>query len=365
VLGRPRAPGREPVDPERGTERGQIRPDLNVERALDYPLGDRGELAAVPRLIAAARREREQWQGAAMSKRPDRLKSSVSLSEASSRIGVVVHPSRNIDQPLRELREWSDRRGVDLVQVQVLGQRRVVAEPGYASECDLIVSIGGDGTMLAAIRAAAMADRAVLGIACGSLGVLTSVAADGVARALERFSEEDWVPVMLPALELAREDRQDLFALNDVAIIRSGEGQLRTTAELNGVIVARFAGDGCVVSTPVGSSGYALGAGGPLMAPGIDGFLLTPLSAHGGRCPPLVISADTELHLDPVVGHGGGRLEVDGQVTDSQVAPLTISFTPDAATLVSFADQEPLVTRLRRRRIIIDSPRILAEDALL
>jgi NAD+ kinase len=298
-----------------------------------------------------------------MSERPDRIKSSISPSQASFRIGVVVHPSREIDQPLQALHDWSDRHGVDVVQVQVFGQRRVVAEPGNASECDLIVSIGGDGTMLAAIRAAAVADRAVLGIACGSLGVLTSVAADGVGRALERFSKEDWVPLSLPALALTREDREDLFALNDAAIIRSGEGQLRTSAELDGVIVARFAGDGCVVSTPVGSSGYALGAGGPLLAPGVDGFLLTPLSAHGGCCPPLVIAADAELHLDPVVGHGGARLEVDGQVTDTQVGPLTISFSPDAATLVSFADQEPLLTRLRRRRIIIDSPRILAEDA--
>src|SRR6478672_4799977 len=121
-------------------------------------------------------------------------------------VGVVVHPSRNIDAPLRLLHAWAQEHGVSVVQVAVPGQHRAVAEPGDVAGCDLIVSIGGDGTMLAAIRAAVAADLPVLGVSCGSLGVLTTVAADTVQAALDRFVGEDWTPRVLPALALSRPD---------------------------------------------------------------------------------------------------------------------------------------------------------------
>src|SRR5205807_2069756 len=82
------------------------------------------------------------------------------------RIGVVVHPSRDIDRPLRELRGWADGHDVAVVQVPIAGYERTVADPGEPAGCDLIVSIGGDGTMLAAIRAAVAVKLPVLGVAC-------------------------------------------------------------------------------------------------------------------------------------------------------------------------------------------------------
>jgi NAD+ kinase len=297
-----------------------------------------------------------------MSKRYDNLEALASARAPLGRVGVVVHPNRDIDGPLHALREWTGRHGVDLVQVPIPGQHREVAERGDASECDLIVSIGGDGTTLAAIRRAAATDRPVLGVACGSLGALTIIARDGIPRALDRFSRGEWLPRHLPALEIARDAGAGLFALNDIALVRAGEGQLRTTARLDGVPFVRLAGDGCIVSTPIGSSAYALAAGGPLIAPGTDAYLLTPLPTHGGFCPPLVVGADSELQLDSTPGHGGARLEVDGQVVDTRVGPLAITFRRAVATMVGFADQEPFLAGLRRRQIIIDSPRILAED---
>lgn len=300
-----------------------------------------------------------------MSKPHDTLEALFSPPESSWRVGVVVHPARDIEAPLRALREWTGARGVDVVQVPVVGQHREVAEQGAAGDCDLIVSIGGDGTTLAAIRAGAMAERPVLGVACGSLGALTTVPADGVSSALDRFSRREWFPRLLPALEVARDGGPGLFAINDIAIVRVAEGQVRATARVDGVLFGRLAGDGCVVSTPIGSSAYALAAGGPLLAPGTDAYLFTPLPTHGGFCPPLVLGADSELQLETVAGHGGARLEVDGQVADTCVGPLRIGFRPGVATLVSFADQEPLLAGLRRRQIIIDSPRILAEDVRL
>jgi NAD+ kinase len=278
------------------------------------------------------------------------------------RVGVVVHPSRDIDGPLNELLVWADGHGVTVVQVPVEGQHREVAASGATEDCDLIVSIGGDGTMLAAIRAAVQGDRPVMGVSCGSLGVLTTISAGDLPTALDRFSREEWAPRLLPALDVTREGAPSLFALNDIAVLRGGVGQVRVTSRVDGVLFTRLAGDGCIVSTPVGSSAYALAAGGPLLTPDTHAYLLTPLATHGGFRQPLVISAGSELSLEIRTGVGGTRLELDGQVADTDVRPMTITFRPDVARLVSFPEQEPLVTGLRRRQIIVDSPRIVADS---
>jgi NAD+ kinase len=276
-------------------------------------------------------------------------------------IGVVVHPSRNIGTPLGRLRTWAAEHGVSVTQVAVPGQHRAVADPGEPGACDLIVSIGGDGTMLAAIRAAVAVDLPVLGVTCGSLGVLTSVGADAVPAALDRFCAGDWTPRVLPALSVTRSDGPDLFALNDITIVRNGIGQVRVASHVDGILFSRLAGDGAIVSTALGSSAYSLAAGGPLLTPGTDAYLLTPLPTHGGSRQALVVPAASELVLEVTAGIGGARLELDGQLTGIEPYDLAIRLRPGVATLVGFDDQEPLFTSLRRRGIIADSPRIVVD----
>jgi NAD+ kinase len=284
-------------------------------------------------------------------------------SEASPprRIGLVVHPSRSVDRPLRLVHEWSEQNGVEVTQVPAAYSQRRVAEEGDPGEADLIVSIGGDGTTLAALRSAAMAGRPVLGIACGSLGALATVSVPDVTRSLERFSRGEWQPREFPALAVTRPDDEPLFALNDVAVVRAGGGQVRVSARVDGGLYARIAGDGAIVSTPIGSSGYTISGGGPLLGSGLQGFVFTPLPKHGGFSPPLVIPAHSVLELEVGVGFGGARLEVDGQVASDRAGSLTVRWREGVATMVSFADQETLLAGLRRRRIIADSPRVAAD----
>lgn len=284
-------------------------------------------------------------------------------SAAFSRIGVVVHPTRPVEGALVGIREWAQRHSVDVVQVPAFCRQKQVAEQGEASDCGLIVAIGGDGTTLASIHAGIQAGRPVLGVACGSLGVLTSVSPSEVPRALERFSAGDWTPRVLPALEGVREGSEPMLAVNDIVVVRRGEGQIRVQVQIDGTLYARLAGDGCVVSTPLGSSAYGLSAGGPLLAPGTNAFAFTPLYAHGGVCPPLVVASGSELRIITNPGYGGARLEVDGRPLDTDGGELTVRLRPAVATVVGFDDQEQFVTGLRRRQIIADSPRFLTEDA--
>ncbi|MDQ6821610.1 MAG: NAD(+)/NADH kinase [Actinomycetota bacterium] len=284
-----------------------------------------------------------------------------------ARLGIVVHPTRSVKRPIEAIHEWAQRHGAQIVQVQAPCEQLPVATLGRASDCDLIVAIGGDGTTLAAIRAGAAADRPVLGVACGSLGVLTTVDPDGIAGAIDRFGAGEWTPRRLPGLVITRAEGPDLVAFNDLVVIRSGAGQLRLTAYLDGELFARIAGDGAIVSTPLGSTAYSLSAGGPLLTNGIEAFLLTPLPAQGGCFPPLLAGTQSELRLMTEVAYSGWRLEIDGQVADAVASggsdSITVTMRSGAAVLVELDGQERLLEGLRRRRLIVDSPRIAAHDA--
>lgn len=277
-----------------------------------------------------------------------------------SAIGVAVHPSRDISEPLAALRAWASEHDVELIQVGG-GSQPEVASPGEAGQCDVVVTIGGDGTALAGARAAAPADRPLLGVAFGSLGALTTVAADELPAALDCFAAGDWHAVERPALAIRRGE-EELVAYNDLALIRREDGQLRTRVELDGELYARLAGDGIVVSTPVGSSAYTLAAGGPLLAPGTDAFVLTPLPTHGGSIPPLVVPGDSVLRLEVTAALSGARLELDGRTAGKHDGPLEVTLRPHGLRLVALEGGKSLLAGLRERGVIADSPRILAED---
>jgi NAD+ kinase len=282
------------------------------------------------------------------------------------RLGLVAHPKRVIAGALEAIRDWSEAHGVDVVQVPAPGQDRHLAPPGDPADCDLIVSLGGDGTVLAALRTAASADKPVLGVACGSLGALTSVGAGGVAGAFDRIAAGDWEPRRLPALTVESAGAEQQVGVNDLVIVRQGAGQVSAAVRVDGELFIRFAGDGLVVGTQLGSSAYTLAAGGPVLAPGGDGMVFTPLAPHAGCCPPLVTGPGSRLEITLDPGHGGARIELDGQIRD-HVDPLVprtlgVALRPGHATLIALGGEEPMLAALRRRRVLIDSPRVLARD---
>jgi NAD+ kinase len=283
--------------------------------------------------------------------------------EAPARVGLVIHPRRDIEAALDATRRWAAQHGVGLGQVMIPGQTRQVADPVDIASCELVLALGGDGTALAALHAAAAASSPVLGVACGSIGMLTSVPADVLSAALDHVAAGNWEPRRLPALEIAAGPAGMRFAINDFAMIRNGTGQVITEIRVDDELWARTAGDGLVVATPLGSSAYTMAGGGPILAPGVEGIVVTPLAQHGGVTPPLVAAPDSRVHVLIHPGYGGSRFEIDGQEVATETLELSVSLRRDYASLVTLAGQEPLLTGLRRRGLIADSPRVLVRDA--
>jgi NAD+ kinase len=291
---------------------------------------------------------RSDWPG-----RPD---------SALRQLGLVVHPTRSVERALEEIRAWASAHGLAVGQVPIPGQPRQLADPVEAAACDLLLALGGDGTALIALQAGASTSRPVLGVACGSIGMLTSVSAERVAWALEEIAAGRWTPVGLPGLDVAWGEAHSGVAINDVAIVRDGPGQIMVSITVDGVLYARVAGDGLVAATALGSSAYTVAAGGPILAPGAEGMVVTPLAAHGGSCPPLVAGRTSNLTLTIEPGYGGVRCELDGRVTPVEGRVLTVRHRPAYATIVALADDEPRLTGLRRRGLVLDSPRVLVRD---
>src|ERR687891_1614633 len=165
------------------------------------------------------------------------------MNRSTAQGGAVVHPRRDVEAALGVTRAWAATHGVALGQVLIPGQTRRVAEPVAIESCDLVLALGGDGTALAALHAAAPSSRPVLGVACGSIGVLTSVPAERLSAALDHVAAGAWSPRGPPPLEIVVGPGDERFAINDFAMIRDGTGQVITETRIDDELYARTAGD--------------------------------------------------------------------------------------------------------------------------
>jgi NAD+ kinase len=278
------------------------------------------------------------------------------------RVALVVHPTRQIDVPLRFLDRWTEERGLDVVQIPTVGSDRDVAPRAELESGDLVIALGGDGTVLSALRAAAPVDAPVLGVACGSLGALTAVHADALEDALGRVFGGDWTARGLPALAIHPDQGQDEWAVNDFVVVRRGAGQVVINLYVDDELYVRLAGDGLIVATPFGSTAYSMAAGGPVLAPTAPAVVCTPVAMHGGSAPPLVVPASSIVRIEVHPSFAGFDVEFDGHTYPLQALDYRVSIHEDKVTLISLGELGLGLTSLRERSLITDSPRVLARD---
>lgn len=194
--------------------------------------------------------------------------------------------------------------------------------------CDAVLSVGGDGTFLRANALASGEDKPLLGINVGRVGFLTEVELDGLEAACRRLKEDDYTldeRMMLCAQAQGR----SFLALNDVVLSRGGYARLiGVNAWIDSEPVGRFIGDGVIVSTPTGSTGYSLSAGGPIVCPELSCMLITPICAHSLQHRPVVTSDRQTITLRLDADHTqSAMVSVDGQEAMSFHAGQTICIT--------------------------------------
>jgi NAD+ kinase len=196
-----------------------------------------------------------------------------------------------------------------------------VAADALTKSADLIIAIGGDGSMLAAARAAATAKIPLVGINRGRLGFLADVSPTDKLESLDKILAGDFdseTRMLLRAEIINGRRKTDCgLALNDVVVKRHKIGRmLDFRTSVDGRYINTHGGDGFIVATPTGSTAYALSCGGPIVAPNLDAIQLTPICPHTLSDRPLVIPGTSITDVELTEGHADhAEVSCDGEVT--------------------------------------------------
>jgi len=246
-----------------------------------------------------------------------------------TRIGIVARSHLREAMPhLAEIESWLENRGLDplfetatAALMPARPARKVVDKPALVALVDLMVVLGGDGTLLSVADCAGAAgvDVPILGVNFGSLGFLTDAALGGRARVEERM--------MLRATTMrAGAVLPEHFALNDVVITKAARARMTDlSVSVGDEFVTRVKADGLIVATPTGSTAYNLAAGGPIVQPVVDAIVLTPIAPHVLTNRPIVIPASSLVRVQPQMnerdelyvtfdGQAGHQLEAGDEV---------------------------------------------------
>jgi len=227
-------------------------------------------------------------------------------------VGIVCHPRIDIGgEPVTEARRRLEQRGFRVWTYCATAEERPGALVGDLDGTRLIVSIGGDGTMLWTAQQAAVAKIPVLGINAGRLGFLTQVQLGEEGRALDRWAAGDFTLQRRALLEARVGDRV-FHALNDAVVHKGVEINLiRLEVLVDGQPAGQFDADGVIVSTPTGSTGYALSLGGPVVHPAVQALVFMPLNPHSLFNRPVVLPEKSRIVIH--LPNAAAILTCDGQ----------------------------------------------------
>lgn len=185
---------------------------------------------------------------------------------------------------------------------------------------DGILTFGGDGTLLRGARIVAPNETPILGVNLGRVGFLTTATRETVFDALDALvagrAEFERRQTLAAAVITANgERRAEFFALNDVVVDKEGVARmLRMNVRIDTENVGPYSADGIVVASPTGSTAYSLSAGGPVIVPGVEAMVVTPICAHTLAVRPLVIPATARITIEPLPGWAADVIvTVDGQ----------------------------------------------------
>ncbi|WP_020577968.1 NAD(+)/NADH kinase [Actinopolymorpha alba] len=233
-------------------------------------------------------------------------------------VGVVLHPRRDCAVVDHTLTTWTQRHDVKLLalageEARLMGAA-APAEPEEVAAADLVVSLGGDGTMLRAMRLVRGRGTPVLGVNLGRLGFLAEVDIDDLDQALTAVDAGGFATEARSAVRVSRADREG-WAFNDIAITRiPGHGMTMVELWVEGHPFVRYAADSVVVATPTGSTAYSFSAGGPIVSPKAVGLLVTPVAPHSAFNRSLFLTHDEHLALKVLPASGRFAVEADGIV---------------------------------------------------
>ncbi len=250
-----------------------------------------------------------------------RLPNSLPLTYAPSvRVGMLLKRQKPEAREIAgELAPWLVQNGHQAFVVgEAVGPAQAVAEEKIASAIDLLVVLGGDGTLLHGASLVAEKKVPLLGINLGHLGFLTSFGADQAQEALSqalaaRLTCEERLRLRCLLTRKGGGDKIEKFACNDAVVSQGAARLVELDAHLDGKFITRYRADGLIIATPSGSTAYNLASGGPIVTPDVWAMVVTPISPHTLTNRPLVVPASSRISVELVSEVDHVLFTVDGQ----------------------------------------------------
>ena len=237
----------------------------------------------------------------------------------SGRLGLVLHPSSDPSPVADKLTEWARSHGKQVIADARDAARlpdgvEPVSEAQLVEQVDAVISLGGDGTMLGALRLVARRPVPVLGVNLGHRGFLVEIQPHELDAALDRLDRGDFTIEEHSGVVLT-DGSDESIAFNDVALASvPGEGAVQALLTVNRRPSGRYRCDALVLATPIGSTAYSYAAGGPLVSPMLDAVVISPVAPISGISRPAVISAAEPIGLALLESSGRPALQVDGTI---------------------------------------------------
>lgn len=263
------------------------------------------------------------------------------------KVGFVIKPhAPKIKNILSDLIAYFDEKDIDCVLEEVaaekLGKQIGEKREDIPGKVDLIVVLGGDGTLLSIAHLAAQKDVPVAGINLGALGFLTEIPLDEMYLTLDSYLEGNEKIVSHRQMLQARTEKNSYYCLNDVVINKGALARMiRCGIWIDGKEIGITRADGLIISTPTGSTAYSLSAGGPIVQPYIPAIVLTPICPHTLSFRPMVISSESKVEMKLLTGGEEVYLTIDGQRGELMKKDDTVVVYQSGLTL-------PLVSSPRR-----------------
>jgi NAD+ kinase len=236
--------------------------------------------------------------------------------------GLVIKPhAPDIENILKDVIDYLEKRNIESVLEEIASQKikrkKGISRENLPGKVDLLVVLGGDGTLLSIAHLAAQKKIPVLGVNLGSLGFLTEVPLDEMFITLDSFLEGNEEIISPRRLLKTRFKGKIYYCLNDVVINKGALARMiQFTVWIDDKEIATLRGDGLIMSTPTGSTAYSLAAGGPIIKPSIPAIILAPICPHTLSFRPMVISSNSKIKVKLVTAGEEVYLTLDGQRGD-------------------------------------------------
>ena len=285
-------------------------------------------------------------------------------------VGLVLHPRRDCGSAIEAIVKWAERRDVTVLglhdEIDRIDCEAVAVTPEEMVErAGLLVSLGGDGTMLRTMRLVEGRKTPVLGVNVGRLGFLAEVDLPDLPAALTAIDEHKFTIEARTAVRTRLPDGREVSAFNDIAMVRvPGDGLAAIGISVEKKNFVNYAADAVIVATPTGSTAYSFSAGGPIVSPNVEGLIVTAAAAHSSFNRPLMLALQEQLDLDVLPTSGRLAIEVDG-IIEGYAGPddrLCIEPVPSAAQVIRLG-RTSFYERARRKLRVEGSAQVGVADA--